>query len=130
MLQYALREALATGRPFAAIKDALVAESTGWVEKLAPVSAFAATGVPTLDGLKMQFKSAIAPALRPQTEEKNLVANLKSLVKIRKVGSEQKGADDDAVIARAEAKLNAGDVAAALAELQSSAGMPRGSPGR
>ena len=111
-----LQDAIRAGRPFASEVTTLVALRPDMKEMLAPLTQASFTGIATFDGLKIQFAQAIAPALAPTGNEKSLTQNLRSLVKIRKVGEGQKGQDDDAIIARAEAKLAKGDVAAALQE--------------
>lgn len=114
-----LQDAVRAGCPFSGELTALITLRPELKETLTPLVGASATGIATLDQLKEQFAQTINPALIPQTEEKSLSQNLRSLVKIRKVGSEQKGTDDESIIARAEAKLNKGDVAGALQETQS-----------
>lgn len=114
-----LQDAIRSGRPFASELTALVTLKAALKETLSPLSSASFTGVATLDQLKEQFAHAIAPALAPDNGEKSLAQNLRSLVKIRKVGEAQKGKDDEAIIARAEAKLAKGDVAGALQETES-----------
>lgn len=112
-----LQEAMRAGRPFANELSALMSLRPEMKEHLAPLEATGVLGVATLAQLQEQFAHAIAPALAAKGEGKTLVQNLRSLVKIRKIGEAQSGADDQAVIARAEAKLAKADVAGALQEV-------------
>lgn len=120
-----LQDAVKSGRPYANELSALIALKPELKEKLAPASASSATGVATLAQLQQQFAQSISGAMEPA--QKSFTQNLRSLVKIRKVGAAQQGKDDEAIIARAEAKLNAGDIAAALHETDalSPAGMEK-----
>jgi len=82
-------------------------------KQLAPL---AEKGVGTLATLQSGFEVAVAKALEAKAHPGTLQRNLQSLIRIRKVGDVQ-GNDDEAVIARAEAALNHGQVEAALKEL-------------
>lgn len=86
-------------------------------DRFAPLDRAAKIGIATLDDLQKTFTAAINSAIASLTKEKTFVGSFKSLVKIRKVGEEQKGKDDEAIIARAEAKLARGEVAEALQEI-------------
>ncbi|MDX2074341.1 MAG: hypothetical protein SFX19_08280 [Alphaproteobacteria bacterium] len=112
-----LQDAVRSGRPFASELAALQALRPALKETLAPLSDASTTGIATLAGLTEQFTRAIEPALTPESGKKTFVQNLRSLVKIRKIGESQQGADDEAVLARAEARLAKGDVAATLQEI-------------
>ncbi len=112
-----LQDAIRTGRPYASEMTALIALHPEMEKTLAPIGPYRATGVATLAALNEQFARTIDPALHPETADKSLVANLQSLVKIRKVGASQKGNDDESIIARAEAALTKGEVAAAVSEI-------------
>lgn len=111
-----LQDAMRAGRPFASELSALALLRPDMKETLTPLTQESSTGVATLTQLQEQFSHTITPALTQNDGEKSLAQNLRSLVKIRKIGEAQKGTDDQAVIARAEAKLAKGDVAAALQE--------------
>lgn len=82
-------------------------------------------GVPTLDALRAAFppaaRSALAVSLRETAEGSmwnRLLAFLRTQSGARSL-SPRDGADPDAVLSRAEAALSAGDLAAAIAELDS-----------
>jgi hypothetical protein len=113
-----LQEAVRAGRPFTDELNALEALRPEWKEILTPIEPSSMAGIATLEQLKLQFAQSINPTLTQEAGDRSLMQNLRSLVKIRKVGDEQKGLDDEAIIARAEAKLAAGDVAASLQETE------------
>ena len=114
-----LAEAIRSGRPFAGELAALVALAPEMKETLAPLAANAATGIATLAALQTQFSTTLNGALSTATKEKTFARSFKALVKIRKSGEGHKGKDDEAIIARAEAKLGKGDVAASSQEIAS-----------
>lgn len=111
-----LQDAIRSGRPFASELSALTILRPDMKEILSPLSDASSTGIATLAHLQEQFSRTIAPALAAHSNEKSLSQNLRSLITIRKIGEAQTGNDDQSVIARAEAKLAKGDVAAALQE--------------
>lgn len=113
-----IQDAIRLGRPFASELAALMALRPDLVKPLTDAESYASTGVATLQQLQQQFDQAIHPALESAQEKESMLDNLRSLVKIRKTGETQKGDDDEAIIARAEAKLSRGDVAAALSEIE------------
>jgi len=113
-----LQEAVRAGRPYATELAALETLRPDLKEALVPLAQSSATGIPTLASLQEQFAHTITPALSPEDSGKSLTQNLRSLVKIRKIGGTQTGADDQSVIARAEAKLASGDIAQALQETE------------
>jgi hypothetical protein len=86
------------------------------VPLLAKLSATAENGAPTLAALQVSFSVTIDKALSP-TASSAWQDKMRSLIRVRKVGEGQKGDDDEAIIARAEAKLAQGNVAEALKEL-------------
>jgi len=118
-----LKGAVARGERFRAELDAakiLAADQTA----LAPLEAFADTGVPTAAALGQRLR-AVLPAMRnaaaPQgaADEgflKRLQVNAERLVRIQPIG-EQPGDDAGTILARAEAKLGRGDIAGVLTEL-------------
>ncbi len=111
-----LQDAIRAGRPFSGELSSLALLRPDMKETLTPLTQASSTGIATLAQLQEQFAHAITPALVQEGAEKSIVQNLRSLVKIRKIGEAQTGTDDQAVIARAEAKLAKGDIAAALQE--------------
>jgi hypothetical protein len=116
-----LKAAIDRGEPFAAELDTYiaVAPSAGDVESL---RAFAAKGIPTLNVLVSQFAD-VAPKIIASTHAVDpnagvidrLWASASSLVQARPVGMVE-GEGVDAITARIEAHLNAGDLGAAIAE--------------
>lgn len=129
-----LRAAIATGRPYA-VEMAQVesAQADGRVEFDAPVLAVlraaATDGMPTLARLQREFPAAVRDAIRAErlvpaaTWWQSAANRLAASVTVRRIG-EVGGEATDAVLARAEKRLGAGDVAAALAELDSLSGAP------
>ena len=113
-----LRTALQEGRPYAAQLGALKELRPALTDVLAPLQTNADTGVATLAQLQAQFTAAINPALQPKKSDVSFVQNLRSLVQVRKVGASQRGKDDEAIIARAEAKLAQANITDALAEIE------------
>lgn len=112
-----MQSALRSGTPFTDELSQLEVLRPDLKDTLVPLEAIAPSGIATLEQLRAGFAQALSPE-PSAANDRGLVENLKSLVKIRKVGKDQKGTDNEAIIARAEAKLNAGDVAAALKETE------------
>jgi hypothetical protein len=98
-------------------EDAVVGDATAQLEPSA------ATGVPSLAQLRRSFEDTandIVHAGRAPEGDGMLdraAGNLMRLVTVRPVGADAEGDDADARVARAEAKLAAGDLARAVAEL-------------
>ncbi|MBK1634850.1 COG4223 family protein [Rhodovulum adriaticum] len=110
--------ALASGAPFAPALDQL-----GDAEVPAALADIAAQGVPTLAQLQSDYPPAARAALDAALEEQadgdvanRMTAFLRSQLGMRSL-SPREGDDADAVLSRAEAALRAGDLAAALDEL-------------
>jgi hypothetical protein len=95
---------------------ALMQGQDAFVPLLAKLTPAAENGLPTVSTLQNEFAEAMNKALSPKSDTWS--ATMHTLIRVRKVGAEQKGGDDEAVLARAEAKLQAGDVALALKELE------------
>ncbi|MFW0777350.1 MAG: COG4223 family protein [Rickettsiales bacterium] len=74
-------------------------------------------GVPTLEQLQTSFDKLVPKALSPH-EPTSVMANLQSLVTIRKVGDQQ-GNSDEAILARAELLLKKGQLLLAKEEMHS-----------
>ena len=116
-----LQIAVATGAPFAgALAD--VAEGAG-VEPPEALTAAAETGVPTLRELQTSFpalaREALPIAIRETSGEgamNRVTAFLQSQVGGRSL-EPREGDDPDAILSRAEADVQAGDISAALREL-------------
>ncbi|MEM7172706.1 MAG: mitofilin family membrane protein [Pseudomonadota bacterium] len=94
---------------------------------LAPLSTYAAGGVPTLAELQATFSDTAAaivgadPASPDDSWAEGVLKRISSVVTIRPVGMAE-GDGTGAIVARAEAKLNEGDLAGALTELDSLSG--------
>ena len=119
-----LTAALGSSRPFAPALDALRGiagedpEIEGALARLAP---FAATGVPTLDGLGARFPAAANAIVRttPANEDSDwideTVTRLSQLVTIRRTGGAIDPASLDGHLVEAESALHAGDLGRAIA---------------
>jgi hypothetical protein len=118
----ALTQAVERGRPFAmelAAAKSLAADPAA----LAPLDAFAASGVPTpialdreLSALEPALLQAAAPAANDRSILEKLHANAEKLIRIRPI-DEVAGDDPASVIARLEVRSMRGDLTGALAEL-------------
>ena len=119
-----LRERVQGGTPFTSELSALTAlwpsEAT---ESMDALRAHADTGVPTIETLKQRYQSAATAALRIAREPGDGWLNrggnwVRSLIVVRpEAGGMPEGNATAAIIARAETRLKAGDLAAALGEL-------------
>ena len=136
-----LRDAVAGGKPFAGALDALAkmaADDPAMAEALAPplaaLKADGDSGVATLADLQDSFPATADAILRAAANSSDaaaagasftdrVLARLASLVSIRPVGGGASGDDPPARVARAEARLAAGDIESAANEL---AGLPAG----
>jgi hypothetical protein len=118
----ALAAAVERGHPFAA-ELAAVSTFSPDPKLLAPLSPFAATGVPTAAVLAGEL-SALMPSLVAAAEElspessflERLEAHAAKLVRIHRT-QEAPGSDPATVVERIEIKAGKGDIAGALAEL-------------
>lgn len=123
-----LRAALRTGSPYAAELEGLrrlAGRDEGLAAVLADLEPHAEGGVDSLAALQAAFPEAAARAVtaeRAGAAEEDWEAlfwnRLSDLVTVRAVG-EPEGEGTEAVLARAERRLEAGDLAAALGELVS-----------
>ena len=116
--------ALGSSRPFAPALDALrrIAGEDPEIESaLARLAPFAATGVPTLDGLGARFPGAANAIVRttPASEDSDwiddTVTRLSQLVTIRRTGGAIDPASLDGRLVEAESALHAGDLGRAIA---------------
>lgn len=117
-----LERAVNSGAPFAS-ELATVRELAGAGDEIAALEAYAGEGVARRDELSETFQGAASAAMSakaPQTDGffDRLIANARRIVRIRPTG-EVEGETTGAVLARAEAQLSAGDLAAAVDELGS-----------
>ncbi len=119
----ALAAALAAGRPFEAELAALRALDVD-AARLDALAPHAASGLPTLAGLRATFESEIAtvdlaePIPEGTGVMDRLVRSARGLVDVRPAHPTE-GADPAAVVARIRAALEAGDLKTALAERES-----------
>jgi hypothetical protein len=127
-----LRAALRGSGPFEAELDtlrAVAADDADVAVAVATLAARAAVGVPTVEVLRARFGAIAGPVVRAAdaAEERSwldqLLDPLAGLVTVRPVG-DVPGASTDAVVARAEARLKADDLAAAVAEVERLEGAP------
>jgi hypothetical protein len=97
---------------------------------LAALAPHAATGIPTLAMLRGRFAALADAAVRAAYAPpeggwlERTFARLAQLVTVRRVGDDVAGATPEAIVARAEARLAAGDLAAAVAETEALDGAP------
>jgi hypothetical protein len=126
-----VREALAAERPFAAelaTLQRLGHDRPDVSAALPPLAAAAPTGVAAVAVLAKRFSQEVAPAVMRETAvpesgswSDRLLAKLGGLVSIRRVGESaiKSGDPVEAALARAEAALAAGDLAAAIVAAES-----------
>ena len=128
-----LREALRGTAPFAAelqAVGAVAAEDPEITKAIAALEPYAASGIPTLATLRRDFDrlaGEIARAARALEGDGWLewaVNRLMSLVTVRRTTDSADLNSVDAVVARAETSLKAGDLMAAVEELEGLAGPP------
>lgn len=113
-----LASALQNGEPFSAPLAALHASTDpALLSKLnaaeGALSPYRETGLPTRAKLIAEYAPAVRAALASEASDKGVLAGLSGLVSVRKTG-EVNGADAEAIFARAETKLNEGDLKSAL----------------
>jgi uroporphyrinogen-III synthase len=122
-----LRAAVGQGGPFAAelaAFEAVAAEERGYAEALAALKSRAERGVAPRRELARRFTAVAAAAARaanvPESGDwvSRMLARLHTLVSIRRIGEDVPGDKPDAILARAEARLQADDVAGAVAEVE------------
>ncbi|MEO0620303.1 MAG: mitofilin family membrane protein [Pseudomonadota bacterium] len=95
----------------------------------ASLDALASKDVPSSEALTRQFSGLAAEIVQSETVAEDasamdrLFANARSIVRVRKTG-DVKGGTTEAVVARAEDKLNSGSVSAAITELEALTGRP------
>lgn len=128
-----LRDALSRSAPFPAQLATLNSVAAGNEEvtqAIAPLAAFAKGGIPTRALLKQRFNAVAARAARVALVSRDTgwldrtLAQLASVVTIRRVGDDVEGDTAQAILARAEARVRADDLAGAVAELAKLTGAP------
>ena len=122
-----LREAMASGKPFIAAFDSVRVLAKGSADVaplLAQLEPAAPKGVPTLEQLRTRSQPLPVKMLRAARMPEDgdwadrAWAHMKSIVIVRRTGDNVAGDSIEAAIARAEARLKAGDVAGAVAALE------------
>ena len=125
-----LRAAVSEGRPYAAELDTL-GTLTPALGDLGVLPANAEKGIPTLPELARSFAAASDEALAAAAPEADgslvdsLMSSAQSLVKIRRIDDAPAGEGNAAVLARAKAALDKGDLAAAVKEVETLEGAAR-----
>jgi hypothetical protein len=128
-----LQTALEDAQPYQAPLDALAAMAgdDGAIRSAADeLQASASSGVPTMAALRQSFvpvaEEIVGAARAPEGDSliDQAAGNLMRLVTVRPAGSAAEGDSVDARVARAEASLNDGDLAAAVTELDQLEGEP------
>ncbi len=128
-----LREALRGTMPFAAelqAVGAVAADNPEITKAIAALEPYAASGIPTLATLRRDFDrlageiARAARALEGDGWFEWAVNRLMSLVTVRRTTDTGDLNSVDAVVARAETSLKAGDLMAAVEELEGLAGPP------
>ena len=120
-----LRDAVGAGRPYAAELAALRSLMPEPVD-LGVLPSHAETGIPTVAELARNLAKTVetSAASTPQQAPAetsfldSMIASAKSAVSIRRVGEDVGSAEPGAVLARAEAALDQGDLAAAIKEVE------------
>jgi hypothetical protein len=128
-----LRQALEAGGPFTsslelltplASADPQIAAMRDELVKVAP------TGVVPVRVLAGQFptvaRAVLAADLADDSFWQRVLGKLKSIVSIRRVGENTRGMEADAILARAEAAVNAGDLGRAVGEMKQLKGAAAG----
>lgn len=125
-----LRAAVDDGRPYAAELATLAQLSPG-AGDLGGLLDYEDTGIPTLRELTASFDDARSVALATDAPAGDasiidrLFSSAESLVKIRRIDERAEGNEADAVLARAEAKLDQGALDEAVQEVEALQGAPR-----
>lgn len=117
---YNLRRAVTDGKPFATELQSIASLSPVPLE-LDTLNANREKGVRSLQQLQAAFEPAVNKAIDAESRAADtsitgsVWSRMKSLVRVRRVG-DVAGDDTQSVLARAEVRLNAGDLRAAVAE--------------
>jgi uroporphyrinogen-III synthase len=131
-----LRQAIDAGGPFVAdaeLLKPLAAEDAAIAAIQGELAAFATAGVSTRRQLAGEFpdiaRRVIAADLADDSWGERLWGKIKQLVSIRRVGEDTKGASPEAILARAEAAMEGGDLTKAVGEMKGLKS-PAGDPAR
>lgn len=118
-----LREAVNAGRPFATELTTLTALSPG-ANDFGDLIEYEDRGIPTVSMLAASFGSLRDEVLSARSDAGadsllgQLMGNAQALVKIRRIGEQAEGDSPDAVMARADADLETGNLQNAVIELE------------
>jgi hypothetical protein len=118
-----LRAAVRSGEPYGPQLSAVAALAPADLD-FEDLAAHAENGIPTLNELSLSFKESADAVLQQDRTPADgsvldrLLASAQSVITVRRVG-EVEGASADAVLARAKAKLDRGEIAEAVSEVQS-----------
>jgi hypothetical protein len=117
-----LNAAVESGLPFAtdlALLTPLAQGDAKLTESATALQAYAQTGVASRSALVAEFpavaKAALADDLADDSFGERLLGKVRALVSLRRVGNDVEGDGTEARLARAEAALEAGDLAKAVA---------------
>jgi len=121
-----LRQGLVADAPYAptlAVARRLAQGDPAIDALLADLEGHAATGAPSRDALAAGFPAVVDAVLeaRPSSDApwyERALARLQGIVTVRRVGADVPGDEPEARVARAEAALAAGDLAAAATEME------------
>ena len=122
-----LSSAVAEGRPFAAE----LATIKSFVADLGPLPAYADKGIATVPELARSFAASRDAALAAASPVPSgslidrLLASASTLVKVKRVDEAATGDSASAVLARAEALLDKGDLAGSVKQIETLDGAPR-----
>lgn len=125
-----LRAAVDSGHPYADELTTLAKLSPG-AGDLGRLLDYEDTGIPTLRELSASFEEVRRTALAAQEPAADasiidrLMSSAESLVTVRRIDEKAEGNTPDAVLARAAAKLQQGDLGAAVKEVETLEGTPR-----
>ncbi len=106
-----LQDAVIQGKSFThhlTLLNELLATRADTKELLESLAKYADKGVVTKVALQEKFEKSVEAALSPNAKPDSVFGNLKTLVRIRKVGTPE-GNDDESIIARAETSLANGN---------------------
>lgn len=117
-----LRDAINAGRPYATELATMAALSSD-TNDLDDLVEYEHTGIPTVPMLASSFATLRDEALAEQPDAEQdlfdrLLGSAQSLVKVRRIGEQAEGSGPDAILARAEAKLDAGQLHEAVLEVE------------
>ncbi|MDB5396572.1 MAG: hypothetical protein JWM91_4078 [Rhodospirillales bacterium] len=128
-----LRAKLATSKPFAkeiGVLRAMVGGDADMVAALDQIQPFADAGVPSVDDLAKDF-ARMAPVLvrsavvgDGQSWWRQALYHVETVISIRRVGENTAGDSTDAIVARAEGKVDDGDLPGAVSALQALSTLP------